>query len=69
MTYTTFPRANDKLHTAQMAFDGNPNTYFATQDFDSGAIPEAVDLKVDLGAEYKLIRSGKGIIIMCVLAL
>lgn len=47
-------RPDDKDHGPSAAMDGNSETFWASQEFESGGVPAAVDFTLDFGDKYKL---------------
>ncbi|KAL8454506.1 hypothetical protein Emed_000227 [Eimeria media] len=52
--HSSHSRAADNEHGPSSAVDGKDSTYWASQEFQKDALPEAVLFDVDLGDKYKL---------------
>ncbi|KAL8438118.1 hypothetical protein ACSSS7_000483 [Eimeria intestinalis] len=52
--HSSHSRAADDEHAPSSAVDGKDSTFWASQEFQNGAVPEAVLLDVDFGDKYKL---------------
>lgn len=52
--HSSHPRAGDAEHGPSSAVDGKGDTFWASEEFQREAVPEAVLFDVDLGDKYKL---------------